>query len=122
MCDSFCYYIIYYESSSNFRVSVLYSDHESIGEKAFNNCISATTLVIGRNVKTLGPDAFLDMKALQTVTIYAETPPEGTTPLRGYDVNDLHTIFVPSGCKNAYESHASWSEYNTDTLKFEELS
>ena len=107
----------------NWRVkSIIISDSvESIGERAFNNCVSATTLVIGRNVKTLGTDAFLDMKALQTVTIYAETPPEGTTPLRGYDANDLHTIFVPSGSKTAYESHASWSEYNTDTVKFEEL-
>ena len=111
------------EAFYNWRVkSIIISDSvESIGERAFNNCISATTLVIGSNVKTLGAEAFLDMKALQIVTIYAETPPEGTTPLRGYDANDLHTIFVPSGCKNAYESHASWSEYNTDTLKFEEL-
>ena len=112
------------EAFYNWRVkSIIISDSvESIGERAFNNCISATTLVIGRNVKTLGAEAFLDMKALQTVTIYAETPPEGTTPLRGYDVNDLHTIFVPSGCKNVYESHVSWSEYNTDTVTFEELS
>ena len=112
------------EAFYNWRVkSIIISDSvESIGERAFNNCISATTLVIGRNVKTLGAEAFLDMKSLQTVTIYAATPPECTTPLRGYDVNDLHTIFVPSGSKSAYESHASWSEYNTDTLKFEELS
>ena len=75
----------------------------SIGAKAFAGCDLLSNVVIGKGVSYIGQFAFQLCESLDTITIYAETPPQFEI-----DVFDgctaLSAIYVPANSVEAYKT------------------
>ena len=87
----------------------------SIGDDAFYDCESLTSAVIGNSVTSIGEGAFSWCDSLTEITCWATTPP--TIELDTFS-NYSADLYVPIGCKAAYESAQYWKKFNiiNDTL------
>lgn len=122
-----------FEINTSNLVSVEIGDYcvTSIGNRAFNWCLSLTSVTIGDGVTSIGEGAFETCKSLTSVTIpsgvtiiyncaffqctrltsitvNAVTPPSLIGNLVFETTNNC-PIYVPSGSVNAYKS--AWSQY-----------
>ena len=81
----------------------------SIGQSAFDSCSGLTNVTIPSGVTSIGTYAFYDCESLQGITVLAVTPPA----LGNYvlDATNNCPIYVPSGSVNAYKSASGWSDY-----------
>ena len=82
-----------------------------IGNKAFSDCNNLNTITIPSNVVSIGSFAFMNC-CIKSMTSLATVPP---TLVNGVFTNDLSEgsiLYVPSGCKSAYESTAGWNEFD----------
>ncbi len=82
----------------------------TIGAQSFKGCTSLSSLTIPEGITLIGGGAFSDCSQLNTVYILEATPPDC------YDgcfsgVNA--TLYVPAGCKAAYEAADYWKEFGT---------
>ncbi len=87
----------------------------SIGDFAFYNCSDLESVIIPSGVTSIGEQAFgsdsdeYGHGRLASVTVEMETPAEiysSTFPNRTY-----MTLYVPKGCKAAYETADYWNEF-----------
>ena len=81
----------------------------SIGSTAFWGCTSLTSIVIPSNVTTIGNSAFLGCTNLTSVTVERETPISITFYVFSNRTNA--TLYVPRGCKAAYEAADYWKDF-----------
>jgi len=89
--------------------SVIPNDVTAIGESAFFVCEGLTEITIPSGVTTIGNYAFSYCNSLATVTVLNPTPvviKENTFSNRANA-----TLYVPSGCKAAYEAADYWKEF-----------
>ena len=90
----------------------------SIEQLAFWGCDALTSVTIGNGVASVGSWAFKSCSTLTQLYCYAITPPNcGTDALDG--INNNATLFVPKGCKSAYES-SNWASYFSEIKEMEE--
>ena len=80
----------------------------SIGAYAFRDCSALESLTIDRGVTSYGNSAFQCSK-LTSVTVLNPTPVAITQNVFTNRTNA--TLYVPTGCKNAYESADYWKEF-----------
>ena len=81
----------------------------SIGESAFEECSSLTSITIPNSVTSIAINAFKDCSGLTSVTVKAETP---LTITDGVFTNRTKaTLYVPAGSKAAYEAADYWKEF-----------
>jgi len=76
----------------------------SIGQKAFNSCISLTTLSLGENIKTIGYHAFNSCTSINLTNV---TIPENVTTIRPgtFDYcTHLEYIMLPAGLTSFQDS------------------
>ena len=81
----------------------------SIGEYAFYKCNQMKRLTIGSSVTSIGEKAFYLCNNLTSVTVKRTTPVSigsDTFSCRG-----AATLYVPDGCKSAYEQAYGWSSF-----------
>ena len=89
----------------------------TIGDSAFEDCDSLTSVTIHDSVTTIGDSAFEDCDSLTSVYCEATTPPTlGDYVFWGYDNNWNHVmldcdIYVPAESVEAYKAAEGWSEY-----------
>ena len=83
----------------------------TIREYAFHNCSSLTHLTLGSSLTAIGEYAFYPHDNL-TLYSKATTPP--TLGKRAFDY-DIDIIYVPQGCRSAYNKNSDWREYITYT-------
>ena len=81
----------------------------SIGEMAFYNCTRLTSVIIPNSVTNIGYNAFNDCSVLISVTVEIETPL--TIDENTFSNRANATLYVPSGCKAAYEAADYWKEF-----------
>jgi len=81
----------------------------SIGSGAFDGCSSLTSITIPNSVTSIAYTAFHGCSSLITVTVEIETP------LSIYEYTFTNranaTLYVPKGCKAAYETADYWKEF-----------
>ncbi|MBR4887087.1 MAG: leucine-rich repeat protein [Muribaculaceae bacterium] len=88
----------------------------SIGYGVFNTCSSLTNIVIGNNVTIFGNRAFWDCTSLTKITCLATNPPTiQPDTFSNYDID----LYVPAGCKSAYEAAEYWNQF-TNIIEIEE--
>ncbi len=80
-----------------------------IGRMAFSGCSNLTSVVIPKSVASLGGEAFRDCSRLTSVTVEQETPYSITESTFTNRTNA--TLYVPAGCKVAYEYADFWNEF-----------
>ena len=81
----------------------------SIGNYAFADCSSLTSLTIGSDVTSIGSYAFYGCSALTRVSNLSETPQSIGSDVFSHRGNA--TLYVPSGCKSAYEAATYWQTF-----------
>ena len=89
----------------------------SIGDYAFRYCSSLTSVTIPNSVKTIGDYAFA-CSNIRTIYCQSTTPP---TYNNGFydDVLMYSTLYVPTGCKSAYEAVDPWRNFwNIKEMEF----
>ena len=83
----------------------------TIGDFAFRNCSSLTSVTIGNSVTTIEDGAFDECSSLTSVYCKATTPPAG-----GYNMFNKNAsgrkIYVPMESVEAYKSASGWSSYS----------
>lgn len=89
-----------------------------IGSGAFRRCTSLTSVTIGKNVESIGDEAFFNSN-LPTLISLATTPPSCGSHLFGLAVGSSGkkpTLYVPAANRAAYETASVW---NSLTIKSE---
>ena len=83
----------------------------TIGHRAFYDCSALKSVTIGNGVTTIGSSAFEDCSSLKEVYCKPTTPPS----LNGSDVFYKNAsgrkIYVPTASVDAYKAASRWSEY-----------
>ena len=119
----------YYEENNGYYITsnpLVYSQHlysdenteitnlvipdgvQSISDLAFVYCNSITSVTIPSSVKVIGNFAFWS-SGLANVTVLAETPAE--ISIYTFTNRKNVTLYVPVGCKTAYETTEYWNEF-----------
>ena len=81
----------------------------SIGDYAFQYCSSLTCIVIPNSVTSIGDEAFDGCYNLTKITCLATTPPMiDSNTFSNYSAE----LYVPAGCKSAYQSANYWNYFN----------
>ena len=81
----------------------------SIGEDAFFSCSGLTSVTITNSVTYIGDRAFEYCSGLTSVTVEAKTPIDVSENVFSNRANA--TLYVPVGCKAAYEAADYWKEF-----------
>ena len=82
----------------------------TIKNQTFQNCFTLTDCTIGSGVTSIGNSAFLNCYALDNLTIKATNPPSlGINVFN--NIQNVFTIYVPSGSVEAYKAASGWSNY-----------
>lgn len=80
----------------------------SIGEQAFSGCSSLVSVVIPSSVESIGGSAFYYCPNLTSVRVDIEVPISGGF---AFSNRSNATLYVPVGCKAAYEAADYWKEF-----------
>ena len=81
----------------------------SIDQYAFNDCSSLTSVTIPNIVTSIGDWAFSGCSRLTNVIVKIKTPVE--IDRHTFSGSWWATLYVPSGCKAAYEAANYWKEF-----------
>ena len=91
----------------------------TIGDLAFYNCTSLTSVTIGDSVTTIGEGAFYGCTSLKYVYCKATTPPALESSWVFNNNASGRRIIVPIGSGEAYKTAKYWSEYANDIFEDE---
>ena len=83
----------------------------SIEHSAFNWCDGLTSITLPASVSTIDWGAFDNCNSLTTVRCNMKTPPTIIDNVFSNRTNA--TLYVPKGCRTAYEAADYWKEFNT---------
>ena len=91
----------------------------SIGACAFYGCSGLTSIEIPNSVTSIGNDAFYYCSNLTKITCLATNPPTiGSDTFSNYSAE----LYVPVGCKSAYQSANYWKNFSNIIEIPEEIS
>lgn len=93
---------------TDFQTFELPENIETIGVGCFMECYNLLGVTIPSKVKLIDEGAFIDVPKLQFVSVRSAEPPTITNDT--FDRYDL-TLYVPSGCKAAYQKAPYWKNF-----------
>ncbi len=82
-----------------------------IADRAFLGCTAVKELTIPSSVNKMGGNVFFRASKLTKIHLKATTPPELTDSLGDYI--SKATLYVPTGCKTAYEENTLWNKFKS---------
>ncbi len=82
----------------------------SMGYAAFGECSGLTSIIIPSSVTTIGDCAFYECSSLTSVIVNSEKPIK-INRYTFYPERNKITLYVPKGCKEAYEKASYWKEF-----------
>ena len=83
----------------------------TIGNWAFSSCFTLNKLTLGKNLKTIGTEAFSDCTGVTEFYSYNEVPPTcGTSALSDIDKWSC-TLYVPANSMSVYQAANQWKEF-----------
>ena len=82
-----------------------------IGDNAFNGCNGLTSVYIPNSVTSIGYGAFGGCESLTSVTVDIKKPLPMDFESDTFTNRANATLFVPAGCKAAYEAADYWKEF-----------
>ena len=91
------------------KTTIIPDSVTNIGNKAFYDCKSLTSIVIPNNVTSIEDDAFNGCVGLTNVTVNTTTPP--TLGSRAFNNTNDCLIYVPSASVETYKAATNWSNY-----------
>lgn len=83
----------------------------TIGEYAFRDCTYLSDVIIGDHVETIGGQAFGSDYNIREISCHAVIPPVCTDDVFEQEVEVLANLYVPNGCKEAYETSPEWMNF-----------
>ena len=92
----------------------------SIGDRAFSNCDSLTSITIPDSVTEIGDAAFYYCTSLTSVYCKPTTPPTGDEYMFSINASG-RKIYVPRNSVSAYKSAAYWSDYASSIVGYDFL-
>ena len=93
---------------SNIKIS---DSVTSIESYAFQGCKGVTSLAIPNNVTHIGDYVFQDCNSLESIYVMAEIPPSVSSDSFTDSNYIISTIYVPTGCLEAYQNADVWKEF-----------
>ena len=84
-----------------------------IGDWAFYECSSLTTIVLPKSVKNIYGEAFANCPELLDVYCYAESVPSTKADAFDGSYIEYATLHVPASAINSYKANAPWSSFGT---------
>ena len=81
----------------------------SIEQQAFYWCFALESITLGKNVKTIGSEAFKGDRSLKTVISMNPVPPTGAVFEK--EVYDGANLIVPTEAEEAYKAADGWKEF-----------
>ena len=85
----------------------------NIGDYAFSDCTSLTSITIPDSVTSIGDYAFCDCTSLKEVYCKPTTPPSGDSNMF-YNNASGRKIYVPRASVDDYKAASDWSDYADD--------
>ena len=90
----------------------------TIGSNAFYDCDGLTSVTIPNSVTTIGSYAFSGCSYIRTIYCQSATPPSYPSSFAD-DILMYSTLYVPTGCKSAYEAVDPWRNFwNIEEMEF----
>ena len=86
---------------------------KSIGNSAFSECSSLTSITIGNSVKRIGRSAFEKCSKLENVYCYAEEVPSTDASAFVGSYIEYSTLHVIGSSLSSYKTTAPWSGFGT---------
>ena len=83
----------------------------SIGNSAFSDCYSLTSITIPNSVTSIGELAFYDCSGLKDVYCYPTEVPETSSNAFYFVTITNVTLHVPSSSLNKYKEHEVWGKF-----------
>ena len=83
----------------------------SISNGAFNNCTSLTSIIIPQSIERMEYCPFSSCDNLISVTVKSEDPNDITLINQAFSNASNATLYVPIGCKAAYETTNYWKDF-----------
>ena len=84
---------------------------KKFGDWAFSGCSSLKSLSFGSHLETIGKEAFSDCSSVTKIQSKTAVPPAcGSQALDDFNKWSC-TLYVPNGCKAAYQSADQWKEF-----------
>ena len=103
-----------FQNCSGFTGSLIIPNSvETIGYFAFDYCNSFTSLIIGKNVKTIGDDNYgyaFNCGGLEYITCLAKIPPTAYNANFNY-YNYQRPLYVPAESIDAYKTAFDWKDF-----------
>ena len=86
----------------------------SIGQGTFSNCSGLTSVTIPSSVTIIGGYAFYGCSSMTSIKVMHDTPISINSTTLSY-LYSRATLYVPAGCKAAYEAADYWKDFNEIT-------
>ena len=94
-------------------------DVVTINASVFAGYSNLQSVTIGRNVTSIGDDAFDGCSGLRTLYCKPTTPPANADGAL-YGATQLTTIYVPTSCLNTYKTADGWKEFADKIVSYDD--